>query len=117
MRKWLLGVCLLICGAALVATDADGLVDVLTADHDALVAPKRNAAALADAIMSAIDRPELRAALSAAARATARHYDIGLFVRKMERLYTLLADVSRPTARRGVLEADLSFLTSETVVS
>jgi hypothetical protein len=32
-------------------------------------------------------------------------------VRKMERLYTLLHDVSRPTRRRGILVQDLSFLT------
>ena len=41
---------------------------------------------------------------------TGRQYDIGAFVRKMERLYTLLHDVSRATRRRGVLRADLSFL-------
>jgi hypothetical protein len=30
----------------------------------------------------------------------------------MERLYTLLHEVSRATRRQGVLRADLSFLTS-----
>ena len=43
-------------------------------------------------------------------RVIVRHYDIDAFVRKMERLYTLLHTVSRATRRRGVLRADLSFL-------
>ena len=104
-------------GKAIVATDADGLRDVLTGEHDALVVPARNADALADKIVWAIDRPDVRARLSSAARRTGRQYDIGLFVRKMERLYPLLHEISRPTARRGILQADLSFLASETVAS
>jgi glycosyltransferase involved in cell wall biosynthesis len=104
-------------GKPIVATDADGLADVLTNDQDAAIVPRRNAAALADKIIWAIDRPDARARLSAAARRTGRQFDIDLFVRKMERLYTLLHDVSRASTRRAVLEADLSFLTSETVAS
>jgi glycosyltransferase involved in cell wall biosynthesis len=99
-------------GKPIVATDADGLLDVLTDGHDALVVPKRDAAALADGIVWAIDRPEERARLSAAARQTGRQYDIAEFVRKMERLYTLLHEVSRVTHRRGLLTADLAFLSS-----
>ncbi len=98
-------------GKPIVATDADGLVDVLTDQHDALIVPKRNARALADKIVWSLDRPDERARLSAAARATGRRYDIDAFVRKMERLYTLLHEVSRVTRRRGILTADLSFLT------
>jgi glycosyltransferase involved in cell wall biosynthesis len=97
-------------GKAIVATDADGLRDVLTADRDALIVPRRDAPALADRIIRLIDRPEERARLAAAATETGREYDIGAFVRKMERLYGILHEVSRPTRRRGVLEADLSFL-------
>ena len=37
-------------GKAIVATDADGLSDILTAGRDALIVPKRDAAALADGI-------------------------------------------------------------------
>jgi glycosyltransferase involved in cell wall biosynthesis len=98
-------------GKPIVATDADGLVDVLTHEQDALIVPKRDNAALAGAIVRLIERPDERAALSARARETGRAYDIAAFVRKMERLYDLLHQVSRPTKRRGVLEADLSFLT------
>jgi len=104
-------------GKAIVATDADGLLDILTPDADALIVPKRNAAALADKIVWLIDRPEERARLSTAALQAGRQYDIDLFVRKMERLYTILHDVSRSTHRQGVLRADLSFLTSGAALS
>jgi glycosyltransferase involved in cell wall biosynthesis len=99
-------------GKPIVATDADGLLDILTDGRDALIVPKRDAGALAAKIVSAMDHPEERARLGAAARVTGRQYDIAAFVRKMERLYTVLHDVSRPTRRRGVLQTDLSFLTS-----
>jgi glycosyltransferase involved in cell wall biosynthesis len=97
-------------GKPIVATDADGLVDVLTAGRDAVIVPRRNAEALADRIVALMDDSQARARLSAAARETGREYDIVTFVRKMERLYEILHDVSRRTHRRGVLEADLSFL-------
>jgi glycosyltransferase involved in cell wall biosynthesis len=99
-------------GKPVVATDADGLLDVLTDGSDAIIVPKRNADALAGAIVQAMDDPAARRRLGDAARVTGRQYDIALFVRKMERLYTLLHDTSRATRRRGVLAADLSFLTS-----
>jgi glycosyltransferase involved in cell wall biosynthesis len=102
-------------GKPIVATDADGLVDVLTHEQDALIVPRRNAAALADAIVRLIGSPEDRGRLSVRARITGRQYDIAAFVRKMERLYDLLHETSRKTKRRGVLEADLSFLSGEPV--
>jgi glycosyltransferase involved in cell wall biosynthesis len=98
-------------GKPIVATDADGLVDVLTAEQDAVIVPKRDAAALAAGIVRLIDSEPDRVRLSAAARQTGQHYDIAAFVRKMERLYDLLHEVSRKTKRQGVLRADLSFLT------
>jgi glycosyltransferase involved in cell wall biosynthesis len=97
-------------GKPIVSTDADGLLDILTPDRDALIVPKRDATALAARITWAIDHPETRAALSAAARETGRRYDIDAFVQKMERLYTLLHETSAVTRRAGVLRADLSFL-------
>ena len=48
--------------------------------------------------------------MGAAAREAGRPYDIDAFVRKMERLYPMLHQLSRPTHRRGILEQDLSFL-------
>jgi len=99
-------------GKPIVSTDADGLLDILTADQDALIVPKRDAGALADKIIWALDRPAERARLGDMARRTGRQYDIATFVRKMERLYTLLAETSRVTHRQGVLQADLAFLHS-----
>jgi glycosyltransferase involved in cell wall biosynthesis len=98
-------------GKPIVATDADGLVDVLTSDRDAVIVARRDADALAAGLVRLIDSPEDRARLSVHARVKGRQYDIAAFVRKMERLYDLLHDVSRATKRRGVLQADLSFLT------
>jgi phosphatidylinositol alpha-mannosyltransferase len=99
-------------GKPIVATEADGLVDVLTHDRDAVIVPKRDADALAVGLVRLIDSPEDRARLSAHARVTGQQYDIAAFVRKMERLYDLLHEVSRKTRRQGVLQADLSFLTA-----
>jgi glycosyltransferase involved in cell wall biosynthesis len=100
-------------GTPIISTDADGLLDILTPDHDALIVPKRDSPALAARITWAIDRPAERARLGAAARETGRRYDIDAFVRKMERLYQLLHQVSRASHRRGVLAADLAFLTGQ----
>jgi glycosyltransferase involved in cell wall biosynthesis len=100
-------------GKPIVATDADGLLDILTPDRDAAIVPRRDAAALAERIVWAMDHAEARARLGAAARATGRKYDIAAFVRKMERLYTLLHETSRDTKRRGIWRADLSFLAAE----
>ena len=97
-------------GKTIVATDADGLLDVLTDDRDAVIVPKRDAGALAAAIVRMMDDPAERLRLSAGARQTGRHYDIAAFVRKMERLYDILHATSRATKRRGALQADLSFL-------
>jgi glycosyltransferase involved in cell wall biosynthesis len=99
-------------GKPILATDADGLLDVLTHDRDAIIVPKRDAPALARGIVRLIDDPSLRARLGAEARVTSQQYDITAFVRKMERLYEILHRVSRPTGRRGVLSEDLSFLES-----
>jgi len=100
-------------GKPIVATDADGLLDVLTDRQDALIVPKADAGALADAVTSLLERPEIAAALVVQARATGRRYDIAAFVRKMERLYELLHETSRATRRAGILKHDLEFLTTQ----
>jgi glycosyltransferase involved in cell wall biosynthesis len=99
-------------GKPIVATDADGLKDVLTDGVDAIVVPRRDAGRLAEGVSILIERPDLAARLAAGARRTGQRYDIQAFVRKMERLYVLLHDTSRKTRRAGVLDADLSFLAS-----
>jgi glycosyltransferase involved in cell wall biosynthesis len=100
-------------GKPIVATDADGLLDILTDNHDARIVPRRNARALADEMIALMADADQRARLGANARVTGAGYDITAFVRKMERLYEILHDVSRRTHRRGVLEQDLSFLSRE----
>jgi len=97
-------------GKPIVATDADGLLDILTDRHDAIIVPKRNAAALASAVHDLIDDPALATRLATEAARTGAKYDIAAFVRKMERLYELLHKTSRATRRAGVLHADLGFL-------
>jgi glycosyltransferase involved in cell wall biosynthesis len=97
-------------GKTILATDADGLVDVLTHGRDAIIVPRRDAAALARGIVSLMDDEEARRRLGTNARLSGQQYDIAVFVRKMEQLYDLLHRLSRPTHRRGILEADLSFL-------
>jgi glycosyltransferase involved in cell wall biosynthesis len=97
-----------------VATDADGLLDILSDGRDARIVPRRDAPALAGAIVDLMTRPDERARLAAAARVTAQSYDITAFVRKMEQLYVLLCDGSRESraGRRHepLRAADLSFL-------
>jgi glycosyltransferase involved in cell wall biosynthesis len=100
-------------GKPIVATDADGLLDILTDHRDAAIVPRRNADALAEKIVWAIDHPEARASLSHEARRTGRKYDIDAFVRKMEQLYTVLHELPRNGRRQHLVRADLSFLTSD----
>ena len=97
-------------GKPIVSTDADGLQDVLTNEMDAVIVPRRQPAALADAIVSLANDDQKRQSLAANARQTGARYDIDRFVKKMERLYVMLHETSRATRRRSVLEADLSFL-------
>jgi glycosyltransferase involved in cell wall biosynthesis len=99
-------------GKPIVATDADGLLDILTDRHDALIVPKRDAAALARGVIELIETPDLASGLAHNAQQTGAQYDIAAFVRKMERLYLLLHETSRSTGRTGVLAADLGFLTA-----
>ena len=100
-------------GNPIVATDADGLLDILTDGRDARIVPKRDAAGACQCDRRS-DRSPRRA--RAARRCGARHRTAlrhhGLR-RKMEQLYVLLCDESRVTRagrRREPLRADLSFL-------
>jgi len=99
-------------GKPIVSTDADGLQDVLTPGHDAVMVPRRDSTALAEAMIALAGDPAERSRLAAHAKTTGAQYDIDLFVKKMERLYVLLHETSRATRRAGILDADLSFLTS-----
>ena len=98
-------------GRAIAATDADGLMEVLRHEQNALIVPRRDSAALAAAIVRLMDDTALRARLSAGARRSSVEFDIATFVRKMERLYEILVHQSRSSHRDIVGTADLSFLT------
>jgi glycosyltransferase involved in cell wall biosynthesis len=100
-------------GKPIVATDADGLLDVLTDRRDALIVPKANAEALVRAVSELLEKPALAQALGREATQTGRRYDIAAFVRKMERLYELLHRTSPENGRAGILKQDLSFLSTE----
>jgi glycosyltransferase involved in cell wall biosynthesis len=97
-------------GKPIVATDADGLADILTDGVDARIVPRRDAPALARAVVDLAHDPGARSALQSAARLTGARYDIGVFVRKMERLYELLYGASRSGRRAAIPRADLAFL-------
>lgn len=99
-------------GKPIVSTDADGLRDILRDQVDAVIVPKENGRAIADAVVALERDPARRAALGAEAQRTSRRYDIAAYVRKMEQLYELMARVSKPTKRQGLLREDLSFLDS-----
>jgi glycosyltransferase involved in cell wall biosynthesis len=100
-------------GRPIVATDADGLLDVLTDGVTAAIVPKRNAEALAARIVHLMDHPAERERLAAAGRLAAQRYDIGAFVRKMERLYDVLRRDSRRTRRHVAEAVNLDFLTEK----
>lgn len=95
----------------IVATNADGLSEVLVNDVNAVVVPTRDAAALAARIVELIDQPARRATLGQAARRSAAQYDINAFVRKMEQLYVVLHRESRARRRHIAESSDLAFLT------
>jgi glycosyltransferase involved in cell wall biosynthesis len=97
----------------IVATDADGLAEVLRDGVNALVVPRRDPQALADAIVRLIDSPEERQRLASGAQQAAGAYDIATFVRKMEQLYEVLARESRPRRRDVASLPELAFLTDK----
>jgi glycosyltransferase involved in cell wall biosynthesis len=98
-------------GRPIVATDADGLSEVLTHEDNALIVPRRDARALADGLIRLIDSEADRSRLAAGARRDANDYDITAFTRKMERLYEVLVRESRPRHRDVAHLPDLAFLT------
>ena len=99
-------------GRAIIASNADGLTDILHDGHDSVIVPKRDAASIARAIAALLGNPDRREDPAGAARRTGAGYDITTFVRKMERLYRVMHESRGQRARRGIAEADLSFLSA-----
>jgi glycosyltransferase involved in cell wall biosynthesis len=77
-------------GRPIVATDVDGLKDVLAPEETALMVPPRDPQALARAWMRVLDDRGLARRLGETAEAVSRRYDIQAFVDKMSRLYEVL---------------------------
>lgn len=75
-------------GVAIVASDVGGIPEVVTRDVDAVLAPPGDAGRLADSIATLVVRPERRATLGAAARATAyRDFSVARMADSYESLY------------------------------
>ena len=100
-------------GRPIIASDADGLTDILQDGHDSVIVPKRDPAAISGAVAALLDNPGRRDELAGAAHRTGAGYDITTFVRKMERLYRVMHESRGKQARRGLAEADLSFLSAK----
>jgi len=84
-------------GKAIVSSAVDGCAEVLEHGRTALLVPPRDKDALAAAIGTLLGDPDQRRALSEAARAASRAYDIATCVARMQDLYdeVLAADVPR----------------------
>ena len=99
-------------GRPIVSSDADGLTDILHDGRDAVIVPKRDAGAIAQALLRLLGDSRRRDELAAGARRTGDAYDITVFVRKMERLYQIMSALRHKPARRRLAEADLGFLSA-----
>jgi glycosyltransferase involved in cell wall biosynthesis len=71
----------------IVATDVDGLGEVLRDGDTGLLVPPADPAALATALVRVLDDPGLAAGLAARAQADGRAYDISQTVRALEEVY------------------------------
>ena len=97
-------------GRPIVATDADGLLDILSDGRDALIVPKRDSGALTTAVLELLDDPDRCGVLSRGARETGAGYDINAFVHKMEQLYEVMHAMAPSAGRTALAASDLSFL-------
>ena len=81
-------------GRPIVAHDAHGLADIL---HPIGTRSSCRSGMLARAIVALLCDPARRAELAGAAAVTGAAFDVGVFVRKLERLYELMDTVRRTT--------------------
>ena len=100
-------------GRPIVASDADGLRDILQDGRDSVIVPKRDAGAIARAVVALLDNPGRCDELGGAARRTGAGYDINIFVRKMERLYRTMHEYRGKPGPRGLAGMDLGFLSDQ----
>ncbi len=71
----LVGVEAMAAGTAMIATPTGGLPEVVTHEESALIVPKDDAQALADAILRMAQNPALRDKLASAAQVIAMRFD------------------------------------------
>jgi glycosyltransferase involved in cell wall biosynthesis len=91
------------CGCAVVATAHGATRGFLTAEHDALLVPVSDPAALAGAIGRVVDDQELRERLAANAQASVQRYELARVVARIETEYqTLLASEGSSDERRSL---------------
>ena len=82
------------CALPVVVSDAGGLREVIQADETALIVPKRNAAATADAISVLIENPQRRCELGDAGREfVLANYEWCETASRMERLYQSMTEL------------------------
>jgi glycosyltransferase involved in cell wall biosynthesis len=82
-------------GRCVVASAVGGIPDTVTPDHDGLLVPPEDPAALADALGQVLAQPEARAAMGRHAATTATdRFTVGRMVDSYERLYTARRDPS-----------------------
>ena len=98
------------CGRAVVVSGAGGAAELVTPGVDALVHAPGDAEALATAIRTLAADPTRRAALGAAARATAlRRFDRARLATELMRIYEAagspLSAVSRPESRKPIADS------------
>jgi glycosyltransferase involved in cell wall biosynthesis len=79
-------------GKAVVATNVDGLLEVVDHGRHGLVVPPADAAALADAILTLLEDRELRTRFGQAGRQRAAQFDIKKAVKRMEEVYEELIE-------------------------
>lgn len=79
------------CGLPTVASAVGGMLDVVTHDRDGLLVPAGDEEALADALLSVMTDPALRARLGAAARERAQAFDVQRIGTLYEELFASLA--------------------------
>jgi glycosyltransferase involved in cell wall biosynthesis len=105
-------------GKPIVATDADGLRDVLVNEQNALMVPARDPEAFARAVLRILDDEQLAGRLSKRALEDSRRFDIQAFVDKMSGLYEVLVEryqQARKGRPRWNYESDFSFLDDEPI--
>lgn len=74
-------------GVPVVATDADGIVDVVRDDLTGLLVSRGHAASLGQAVSRLLNNPGVGSRLARAAQAQLPEFDATLMVRSLERLY------------------------------